>query len=128
MLKLFVRKCSSGQQQVHLQLIPILKISWYALRFLNCRNTKQFLQITVASDIDPQYSDSQNRQAMLAAGKISFRTCMKLARLPGSYILGLTHASYPSLSALGEPRTFSEAFGHWFLCEILAAIGGHSML
>lgn len=67
---------------------------------------------------------------MLAAGKISFRTCMKSApsRLPGSYILGLAHAPYPSLSASGEPHTFSEAFNHWFLCKILAAIGGHSML
>lgn len=64
---------------------------------------------------------------MLAAGKISFRTCSRSVRLPGSYILGLAQASY-SLSVSGEPRTFVEAFDHWFLCEILTAIGGHSML
>ena len=65
---------------------------------------------------------------MLAAGKISFRTCPRSVHLPGSYILGLAQASYPALSVSGEPRTFAEAFDHWFLCEILAAIGGHSML
>lgn len=62
---------------------------------------------------------------MVAAGKISFRTCMKSAHLPGSYLLGLAQSPYPSLS---EPHNFSEAFDHWFLCEILTAIGGHSML
>ena len=129
MRKLFVHKCSSGQRQVHLQLTPILKIFWYALHFFELlKNTENILQIAIASDTDPQYSDSQNRQAMLGAGKFSFRTCLKSARLPGSYILGLAHAPYPSLSASGKPQSFSEAFNHWFLCEILAAIGGHSML
>jgi hypothetical protein len=65
---------------------------------------------------------------MLAAGKISFRTCSRTVRLPGSYILELAQASYPVLSVSGGPRTFTEAFDHWFLCEILAALGGHSML
>lgn len=69
-----------------------------------------------------------NRHAMIAAGKVSFRTCLRAAYLPGSYILELAQAVYPSLSASGEPRTFTEAFEHWLLCEILAAIGGHSML
>ena len=129
MQKLFVHRCFSGQQQAHLQSVPILKTFWYAFLFLSCiKDNKQFLQITIASDTDSQYSDSQNRQAMLAAGKISFRTCLKSARLPGSYILGLAHASYPSLSPTGEPHSFNEAFNHWFLCEILTAIGGHSML
>ena len=115
---------ATGSPTVNPDLENILVCSFFELQ----KNTKQFLQITVASDTDPQYSDSQNRQAMLSAGKISFRTCMKSARLPGPYILGLAHASYPSLSASGEPHTFSEAFNHWFLCEILTAVGGHSML
>jgi hypothetical protein len=74
------------------------------------------------------YADSQNRQIMVAAGKVSFRTCARAARLPGSYVLGLAQKSYPSLSVSGEPHTFADAFSHWFLCEILAAIGGHTML
>jgi hypothetical protein len=35
--KLFVHKCSSGQQLVHRQLIQIFKTFWYALCFLCCR-------------------------------------------------------------------------------------------
>ncbi len=65
---------------------------------------------------------------MIAAGKVSFRTCMRSARLPGSYVLRLAQGSYPSSSDSGEPHTFTDAFDHWFLCEILTAIGGHSML
>jgi len=65
---------------------------------------------------------------MLGAGKISFRTCAKAVRLPGSYILQLAQASHPAVSTSGEPRSFIEAFDHWFLCEILTALGGHSML
>jgi hypothetical protein len=65
---------------------------------------------------------------MLAAGKISFRTCSRAVRLPGSYILKLVQALYPAGSTSGEPCDFTEAFDHWFLCEILTAIGGHSML
>ncbi len=62
---------------------------------------------------------------MVSQGKISFRTCMREARLPGSYILKLARAVYPSST---EPHTFQEAFEHWFLCEIITAIGGHTML
>jgi len=65
---------------------------------------------------------------MLAEGKVSFHTCLRAARLPGSYILGLAQLSYPSTAAAGEPHSFTQAFEHWFLCEILTAIGGHSML
>ena len=63
---------------------------------------------------------------MLAEGKISFRTCTRSVKLPGSHILRLARRAY-SLSS-EEPKTFAQAFDHWFLCEILAGIGGHSML
>jgi len=39
---------------------------------------------------------------MLAEGKVSFHTCLRAARLPGSYILGLAQLSYPSTAAAGE--------------------------
>jgi hypothetical protein len=65
---------------------------------------------------------------MITEGKISFHTCARSAHLPGPYILELARKSYPAVSASGEPRTFAEAFEHWFLCEILTAIGGHTML
>ncbi len=82
----------------------------------------------ISSDTDPQYADAQYRQAMLTAGKISFHTCSRAVHLPGSYILRLVQALYPAGSTSGKPHSFTEAFNHWFLCEILTAIGGHSML
>ena len=80
----------------------------------------------MVADADPTYSDPQYRTIMLAAGKISFRTCPRTVKMPGSYILKLARYAYPSSS--GEPQTFAQAFDHWFLCEILSGIGGHSML
>jgi hypothetical protein len=105
-----------------------LRLFQYVSVFSNRRSTEYYLQIAIASDTDPQYSDIRNRQIMLAEGKVSFRTCARSARLPGSHILQLAQASYPAVCESGEPRSFTDAFDHWFLCEILAAIGGHSML
>jgi len=107
-----------------LQGILVCLIIYKTVQFIN----GHLLQIAVASDTDPLYADSQHRNIMLAEGKVSFRTCLRSAHLPGTHILRLAHSSYPSLSAGGEPQTFVQAFDHWLLCEILAAIGGHSML
>lgn len=73
------------------------------------------------------YADVALRQTMLAAGKISFRTCTTTARMPASYILLLARASYPPIPS-DEPQSFHEAFDYWLLCELLCAIGGHNML
>ncbi len=62
---------------------------------------------------------------MAAEGKISFRTCLKSARLPASYVLSL--ATEISASSQG-PQRFQQAFDDWMLCELLNAIGGISML
>jgi hypothetical protein len=78
----------------------------------------------VSADTDPMYaSDAQTHQIMSTVSKISFCTCLRSVYLPGSYIMGLAQAPYPTVSASGEPQTFTTAFNHWFLCEILAAIG-----
>ena len=64
---------------------------------------------------------------MAENGKISFRTCFAAARLPARFIIKLASDTYPSSLPLG-PQTFKEAFNFWFLCEVLGAIGGHTML
>ena len=61
-------------------------------------------------------------------GRISFRTCSRTARFPSKYITTvLAQASYPPVPG-GEPASFDDAFDHWLLCELLNAIGGHSIL
>jgi len=64
---------------------------------------------------------------MAANGKISFRTCFAAVRLPAAYITQLARDTYPSVQPSG-PQSFKEAFDFWFLCEVLNAIGGHTML
>lgn len=62
---------------------------------------------------------------MIANGKISYRTCFNVARLPASYIARLHQTAF---SADQEPRSFERAFDHWLLVECLAAIGGLTMM
>ena len=59
--------------------------------------------------------------------RISFRTCSRTARFPVKHITRLAQASYPPVAG-EEPASFDDAFDHWLLCELLNAIGGHSIL
>lgn len=61
---------------------------------------------------------------MMQQGKISFRTCLRTASIPYTYLLSLATAEYPS----EKGPSFDVAFQHWFLCECLGAIGGHTFL
>lgn len=61
---------------------------------------------------------------MLAHGKVCFRTCYQRASLPASYILKLAEQHYPT----PEFKNFQDAFDQWFLCEVLNAIGNHTIL
>lgn len=67
----------------------------------------------------------RDRHAMLANGKICFRTCFKEARLPLSWLIRLAHFPYAEDA---EPPSFLAAVEHWLLCECLNAIGSHSIL
>jgi hypothetical protein len=57
-------------------------------------------------------------------GKIGFRTCTQTVLIPTSYIIRLASTLY---SASTEPHSFSDAIDHWLLCEILNAIGNHTI-
>lgn len=61
---------------------------------------------------------------MAARGVISFRTCYGGIRYPASYVIKLAAQSY---NPGEEPSSFQNAFDHWFLIQLLNAIGGHSM-
>lgn len=79
----------------------------------------------LVDDDDDGYADSRRRSAMIAQGKISFRTCIKDARLPASHLIRLAQVTYvPSK----EPHSFMDAVNHWLLVETLTAIGSHSMV
>ena len=89
---------------------------------------QEITQLGWVEDHAPQYlSGSGTSGCILAAqGKISFRTCFQKALLPLSYVLTLASAAYPDPG--GEPKTFRDAVDHWLFCEILSAIGSHSMM
>ncbi|KAK7445421.1 hypothetical protein VKT23_014838 [Stygiomarasmius scandens] len=88
------------------------------------------VQILLVEDNDEQYMDGTStsddqarlRRAMLDEGKICFRTCAAVVRIPASYLEKLvrecTSASIPIL-----PRIH-----HWLLSECLNAVGKHSMI
>jgi hypothetical protein len=70
------------------------------------------------------YGTSRIRPAMLREGKVCFRTCFQRVLIPASYVIMLATKAY---STTNEPRSFREAFDHWLLCEILNAIGNHTI-
>lgn len=76
-------------------------------------------------DSDTQYASNEYRPRMLAEGKICFRTCFHQARIPISHLDTLTQASY---SLDKEPHSVRDAIDHWLLCELLVAIGGHTIV
>ena len=86
------------------------------------------IQIIISEENDLYYAESSEQaKIMMDQGRISFQTCSRTARFPAKYITVLAQASYPPVSG-GEPATFDDAFDHWLLCELLNAIGGHSIL
>lgn len=86
------------------------------------------IQMIISDENDHYYAENSDQaRIMMGQGRISFRTCSRTARLPGKYIIGLAQTSYPPVPG-GEPASFDNAFDHWLLCELLNAIGGHSIL
>jgi hypothetical protein len=65
-----------------------------------------------------------SRAAMIREGKINFKTCFSKALIPASYFIYLARQSSSDTSG---PSTFRDAVDHWLLCEILNAIGNHTM-
>ena len=80
----------------------------------------------MVGDQDPGYGMPSYRDAMLAEGKIAFKTCSRHVRIPASYFARLSQISYEDRSE--EPKSLEDAVHHWLLCETLNAIGQHSIL
>ncbi|TFK18358.1 hypothetical protein FA15DRAFT_709940 [Coprinopsis marcescibilis] len=54
-------------------------------------------------------------------GSMVFQTCMRQVSLSSEYLLSLA-------AAPGSSGSFKSTFAHWFLTELINAIGGHSIL
>jgi hypothetical protein len=61
---------------------------------------------------------------MMRHGKVSFKTCYHTAHIPASYIIQLAAMDYSNDT---EPGSFRDAVHDWLLCEILNAIGNHTV-
>ncbi|KAK6987955.1 hypothetical protein R3P38DRAFT_2574134, partial [Favolaschia claudopus] len=93
---------------------------------------QQHIELTWVGSGDAGYEAVPSRRAaLMALGKISFRTCFRTARIPVSYLNHLASQSYPAKDKDGnetEPFTLQQAIDHWLLVEILGGIGDHSMV
>jgi hypothetical protein len=80
--------------------------------------------VKFVDDNDHAYGTADSRQAMICEGKINFKTCFSKALIPASYFVRLAQQSFSG--TLGT-STFRDAVANWLLCEILNAIGNHTM-
>jgi hypothetical protein len=83
-------------------------------------------QILFVNDEGLTYGlDPEVRSAMIAEGTICFKTCLREARIPISYLKCLLNLDS---SPNQEAHSFQEAIDHWLLCQCLGALGSHSTL
>jgi hypothetical protein len=82
--------------------------------------------VKFVDDNEPSYGPIDSRQAMIREGKINFKTCFSKVLIPASYFVRLALAQQSSSDASG-PSSFRDAVDHWLLCEVLNAIGNHTM-
>jgi hypothetical protein len=89
----------------------------YILGVLICR------QVKFVSDED--YAPTMpGRLALLVEGKIVFHTCYHQVEVPATYLVRIMRAPH----ANGDTNSVSNAVHHWFLTEVLNAIGNHTIL
>jgi hypothetical protein len=81
-------------------------------------------QVRFVADNDISYGSGQFAASMMHLGKVSFKTCYQSAHIPASYVIKLASKDYANDTM---PGSFCEALDHWFLCEILSAIGNHTV-
>ncbi|KAJ7181278.1 hypothetical protein C8R46DRAFT_885532 [Mycena filopes] len=77
------------------------------------------------------HPDAFQRQVSMANGTVIFRSCLRSARIPLSYLIDLHRASYPAIDEAGNPTaplTLEDAIDDWLLTEILGSIGDLSIL
>ncbi|KAK7463010.1 hypothetical protein VKT23_007592 [Stygiomarasmius scandens] len=88
------------------------------------------VQVVLADDSDEDYMDGTStndeharlRRAMLDEGKMSFRTCAAVVRIPASYLEKLVR------KCKSEGVPILPRVHHWLLSECLNAVGKHSMV
>jgi hypothetical protein len=76
------------------------------------------------------YDSSAHRASYMNHGLISFCTGLKVGRIPIVFLADLCSCTYSACDQ-GEQHqtlTLQQAIDSWLLIEILAGIGGHSML
>lgn len=86
------------------------------------------LQVCFVADTHPNYGgniSASNRDMMLQNRKVAICTCFQ-----GLYILmSILNSFYRLLLAEGESLSTQHTYvKHWLLCELLVAIGSHTML
>lgn len=84
------------------------------------------IKITFIDDGDPAYGTRGSREAMIREGKINFKTCYSKVLIPASYFVRLAFAQRSACNVSG-PTNFCDAVDSWLLCEVLNAIGNHTM-
>ncbi|KAF8230858.1 hypothetical protein L208DRAFT_1473398, partial [Tricholoma matsutake] len=101
-------------------------LAWAATGSVSINTNDAGISIMLISNYDYLYClGERDRPTMLENGKICFRTCLKEARLPLSWLVKLACHRY---SGDVEPSSFHAAVHHWLLCECINAIGSHSIL
>ncbi|KAF9473603.1 hypothetical protein BDN70DRAFT_816990 [Pholiota conissans] len=86
------------------------------------------ITMSLCESSDTEYAPGitqREREAMIDAGKICFKTCISQMKVPAKHIIVLARGTYTSNA---EPHSFQAAFDHWLLCEILNSLGNHSIL
>ncbi|KAK6974734.1 hypothetical protein R3P38DRAFT_2811603 [Favolaschia claudopus] len=115
-----------GEVDLGLKLLPFMVVE-----VTSRSGDQQHIELTWVGSGDAGYEAVPSRRAaLMALGKISFRTCFRTARIPVSYLNHLASQSYPAKDKDGnetEPFTLQQAIDHWLLVEILGGIGDHSM-
>ncbi|KAH9950526.1 hypothetical protein B0H21DRAFT_686429, partial [Amylocystis lapponica] len=84
----------------------------------------QSIEVKFVDNDNPQYCENADlRDIMIGEGKLSFHTCYRTVLIPLSYIADISEKSISE-----DNGQFHRAVSHWLLCEILGAIGSHTIL
>jgi hypothetical protein len=81
------------------------------------------MQVSFVDDDNPLYAAQNLRAAMIAEGKVSLKTCFCKVLIPASHIVRLALRASPHV----DVSVFRNAVNHWLLCELLNAIGNHTV-
>ncbi|KAJ3970824.1 hypothetical protein EV361DRAFT_801265 [Lentinula raphanica] len=89
------------------------------------------IEIKLVDDDDATYFSlldhrANERARLLEHGTFSFKTCIRVVQIPASYLLKLLGASHDN--GLEPSRDVKDSIFHWFLVQILSAIGTYNIV